>query len=407
MRLEDRLIKYCQIDTQSDPNSTSKPSTKKQFDLAIVLEAELKELGLQGVGIDQYCNVYGYLESNLDYEVDTIAFIAHMDTAPSYSGKDVKPQIVDFTGEDIHLLNNNKVISTKEFPILKKHINKRIMVADGTTLLGADDKAGIAEIMEALTYFYHHPEVKHGRISVAFTPDEEVGGGAEFLDLERVNARFGYTVDGDEIDTIADETFNAAEAIVKINGVNIHPGSAKNKMINALNVAHEFHGILPRNNRPETTEKREGFNHLENLSGDVSSCKMLYILRNHDLGKLNRQKELFTLTQTYLNKKYGENTVELTIKDEYFNMHEVLKDFTKPTELAQKAIEKLNIKCKKESVRGGTDGSQLTFRGLPCPNIGTGGGNYHGPLEYCVIDDMYVAVEIIKNIIFENMKVGK
>ena len=395
MGIEERLIRYCRIDTQSDPYSKTSPSTAKQFALADLLKEELTELGLEDVVRDEYCYVYGHLPSNLDKPCRTVGFIAHMDTAPDYSGTDVKPRIIrNYDGKDIRL-NDETVMSVKDFPQLTGFAGKDLMVTDGTTLLGADDKAGITAIMEALVYWQSHPEVKHGPVSVAFTPDEEVGRGTEHFDLERFGADFAYTMDGDAVNVYSDETFNAASAEAEAFGFSIHPGAAKNKMINALNVIQEFHALLPEEMRPEHTEKRDGFYHMTRMNGNTDHAKAEYIIRDHDGVLFEKKKEWMQYCAEILNRKYGKKVLAVTIRDSYKNMKEVLKQYPEVSGIAVQCIRELGLEPVNESIRGGTDGAMLSFMGLPCPNLGTGGGNYHGRYEYCVLQELELAVQLI------------
>lgn len=398
MKVQDRLIQYSKINTQSNPESNTVPTTACQVEFSKMLKAEMESIGLVNVKLDDQGYLYGTLPSNVDYEVDTIGFIAHVDTAPDFTGENVNPRVIEnYDGLDIQL-NNEVVMKISDFPKLGKLKGKDLIVTDGNTLLGADDKAGVAEIMSACEYLIAHPEIKHGEIRVGFTPDEEVGRGASYFDVEGFKCKFAYTMDGGEVNVVADETFNAASVDVSIKGFSIHPGEAKGKMINALNVAQEFHALFPKSARPETTEGREGFNHLTDMEGSVEEAKMHYILRNHDARKLDLQKEAMELAKEYINKLYGQELVSISIHDEYKNMFEILKDNPEPVQIATKALNELGIDVEKESVRGGTDGATLTFKGLPCPNLGTGGGNYHGRYEYCCIQEMEQAVSLIVKI---------
>lgn len=400
MSSEERLIRYCQIDTQSDPNNEDvTPSTSKQFDLAKLLEKELNELGLENVEVDEHCYVYAKLPSNMEGSHKTVGFIAHMDTAPDFSGKDVKPRIIEnFDGEDIKL-NDNLTIKMSEYPWMKDFKGKRLMVSDGTTLLGADDKAGITCIMEAISYLVEHPEIKHPTVAIGFTPDEEIGNGAKYFDIEKFGADFAYTMDGDTVRELSDETFNASSAVVTITGFSIHPGSAKDKMINACLVANEFISAMPKDMVPEKTEGREGFIHLHNMSGSCEKSKLEYIIRDHDLAKLHEKEELIMAEAKKLNEAFGEERVKVEIKEGYHNMKEVLDEHPEAVNVARKALENLGLDIKNEPVRGGTDGAVLTLMGLPCPNLGTGGGNFHGPYEYCVLDELDTARDVILKII--------
>ena len=400
MSAAERLIRYCKIDTQSDPaNEQETPSSKKQFDLANLLVEELKELGLQDVSVDEHCYVYAKLPSNLDKKVETVGFIAHMDTAPDFSGTGVNPRIIEnFDGKDI-ALNKDVTLSMERFPWMKEFKGKRLMVTDGNTLLGADDKAGITSIMEALVYLHDHPEVKHGEIAIGFTPDEEIGNGPRFFDVEKFGAKFAYTMDGGTVRELSDETFNAASAVLHFSGRSIHPGSAKNRMINAAKLACEYQTMMPAHAVPEHTELWEGFIHLHNMKGDVESAELEYIIRDHDYQKLTEKKELMLKAAEFINTKYGEGAVTIEIKDSYRNMKEVLDKDPTAVFIAKKSMEELGIHILQEPIRGGTDGAQLSFMGLPCPNIGCGGGNFHGRFEYCVIDELEQSIQVILKII--------
>ena len=400
MSAAERLIRYCKIDTQSDPaNEQETPSSKKQFDLANLLVEELKELGLQDVSVDEHCYVYAKLPSNTDKVVDTVGFIAHMDTAPDFSGTNVNPRIIEnFDGNDI-ALNPEVTLSMERFPWMKEFKGKRLMVTDGTTLLGADDKAGITSIMEALVYLHEHPEVKHGEIAIGFTPDEEIGNGPRFFDVKKFGAKFAYTMDGGTVRELSDETFNAASAVLHFSGRSIHPGSAKNRMINAAKLACEYQAMMPAHAVPEHTELWEGFIHLHDMKGDVENAELEYIIRDHDYQKLTAKKELMLKAAEFINTKYGEGAVTIEIKDSYRNMKEVLDKDPTAVVIAKKSMEELGINILQEPIRGGTDGAQLSFMGLPCPNIGCGGGNFHGRFEYCVIDELELSVQVILKII--------
>lgn len=400
MSATERLIRYCQIDTQSDPaNEDETPSTKKQFDLARVLEKELNELGLEDVCLDEHCYVYAKLPSNLDHDVKTVGFIAHMDTAPDFSGTGVNPRVIrNFDGNDI-ALNENVIMKMDSFPWMRDFKGKDLLVTDGNTLLGADDKAGITCIMEALVYMKEHPEFRHGPIAVAFTPDEEIGNGPKYFDVKKLGADFAYTMDGGTVAELADETFNAASAAVHFKGFSIHPGEAKDKMINAALAAVEFADLLPKHMIPAHTEGREGFIHLHNMKGDCESAELEYILRDHDIAKLEEKKELMRKAADFINEAYGEGTCEISFRDSYHNMKEILDQHPEVSAYARKAIGMLGYEVKHEPVRGGTDGSQLSFMGLPCPNLGAGGGNFHGRYEYCVLNELEEARTLILNIV--------
>ena len=398
-RLTERLIRYCVIDTQSDPdNEEVTPSTEKQFDLAKVLVEELKEIGIQDVSLDEHCYVYGRLPRNTERACPTVGFLAHMDTAPDFSGAGVKPRVIeDFDGEDIRL-NDEMTISMESFPWMKEYKGKRLVVTDGTTLLGADDKAGIAAIMEALIYLKEHPEIEHGDVAVSFTPDEEIGNGVKCFDVEKFGADFAYTLDGDAIKELSNETFNAMSAKLTVKGFSIHPGTAKDKMVNAGRIAAEFAAMQPGHMTPEHTEKREGFMHLLSIEGDCSNAELEYIIRDHDKEKLQEKKVLMEKAVDYLNTVYGEGVVTAAFRNSYSNMFEVLRDKPEITDIAIETIKELGYEPHMKPVRGGTDGSGLTFMGVPCPNLGTGGGNFHGPFEYCVIDELEDAVRLMVGI---------
>ena len=400
MSAEERMIRYCRIDTQSDPgNEDVTPSSQKQFDLARVLQKELLEMGMADVALDEHCYVYAKLPSNLDYETKTVGFIAHMDTAPDYSGTDVKPRIIEcFDGNDIPL-NEEVTMKMDDFPWMRGLKGKRLVVTDGTTLLGADDKAGIACIMEAMAYLIAHPEVKHGTVAVSFTPDEEIGNGPKYFDIDKFGADFAYTMDGGTVRELADETFNAASAVVKFTGFSIHPGDAKDRMINAARVATEYEQLLPQHMVPEHTEGRDGFIHLHGMKGDCDSAEMDYILRDHDADRLEIMKEIMRKAADYINLQYGEGTCEVSFRDSYRNMIEVLNKHPEVTAIARGVMEGLGLSVVSAPVRGGTDGAQLSFRGLPCPNLGCGGGNFHGRYEYLVSEELEMACQVILGII--------
>jgi tripeptide aminopeptidase len=407
MSAEERLMRYCRIDTQSDPdNEKETPSTKKQFDLARLLVNELKDLGMEGVTLDEHCYVYAWLPSNTDHEVPVIGFIAHMDTAPDYSGSGVKPRIIEaFDGNDIDL-GNGVVTKMSDFPQMKELKGKRLMVTDGTTLLGADDKAGITCIMEALAYLKDHPEYPHGRIAVAFTPDEEIGNGPKYFDVKKFGADFAYTMDGGTVRELSDETFNASSARITFHGFSIHPGSGKDKLVNAAAIACRFQELLPEHMTPEHTEGREGFLHLTGMKGNIEEAELEYIIRDHDAGKLKEKKKLLEDTAAYINACYGADTCLVEIRDQYRNMKEVLAKDPRASQLAYKALRELGIDVLHEPIRGGTDGAELSFRGLPCPNLGNGGGNFHGRYEYCVIDELEKARDVILKILELSQKEG-
>ena len=398
MTPEERLIRYAKINTVSDPESPTVPSSACQLDLLKVLKEEMEQLGIQEVREDQGY-LYGRIPSNLDYEVPTVGFIAHMDTAPDFCGEGVNPRIIpQYDGKDI-ALNDKITLKVSDFPNMARYTGQDLIVTDGNTLLGADDKAGIADILTMAETLLTHPEIKHGEIRIGFTPDEEIGRGADLFDVANFHADFAYTVDGGEMEAISDETFNAASAKVTVQGFSIHPGSAKHKMINSLNVAMEFHAMLPVFNRPEYTEGIEGFNHLNNMEGNVEQTVMEYIIRNHDSEQFQAQMAMMKAAETYMNQKYGQPLVQVEIKESYRNMKEILKDQEWIVDLAKQAITEAGLQPWVEKVRGGTDGARLTFMGLPCPNLGTGGANCHGRYEVCSVQEMHKVVEILLNIV--------
>ena len=397
MSISDKFIEYVKINTQSDPYSTTVPSSQCQYDLANLLKKQLDDLGLITKLDKGY--VYGHLLSNSDKQCDTIGLIAHMDTAPDFSGLNVKPRIINkWDGKDIKL-NEERTISLEQFPHMKSYIGDDIIVTDGNTLLGADDKAGIAIIMETIEYLVNHKEIKHGDIKICFTPDEEIGKGADHFDIEYFNADYAFTLDGGAPNGLCYETFNAYEVIVNVKGISIHPGSAKGKLVNAITLSNKFDNMLPTFERPEYTEGFEGFNHLHNISGNSENCKMEYIVRNHNKDIIERQLEDFKRIKEYINEEYGYNAINIDINLQYKNMYELLFDKQDILDVAKKAIEKEGLIVDIESARGGTDGSRLTFMGLPTPNLGTGGTNYHGPYETCSINQMKQMVNIVINMI--------
>jgi len=400
----ERFLRYVKIDTQSAYHSDTYPSTLKQLDLARLLEKELREMGLRDVNLDQYGYVTATLPANISTSVPVIGFIAHMDTSPSASGKDVKPRLVEnYDGTEI-VLNQDKgtLLSPAEFPDLKRHMGETLIVTDGTTLLGADDKAGVAAIMSALTTLLDHPEIPHGTIRVGFTPDEEVGAGVDHFDVAAFDADFAYTIDGGTVGEFAYENFNAAGASITIHGKSVHPGSAKNVLINALQVAIDFHNLLPPFDRPEHTENREGFIHLTSLSGEAEEARMEYIIRDHDRELFEQKKEQMSLAAEFINKRYGAWTLELDIRDQYYNMLEKLQAHPEILELARKAYRAVGVEPVEVPVRGGTDGSRLSFMGLPTPNLFTGGYNYHGRFEYLSLNELKLATQMIVEICRHN-----
>ena len=401
MELTDRFLKYISFDTQSsEENEAQRPSTQKQFELARYLKGELESLGLQDVEMDEHAYVYATLPANTEKTIPTIGFIAHMDTSPDCSGENVKPRIIkDYDGSDI-TLNAAKGIYTRvaEFPELKQHIGEDLIVTDGNTLLGADDKAGIAEVVTAMTYLQAHPEIKHGRIRIAFNPDEEIGAGASMFDVEKFGCEWAYTMDGGEVGELEYENFNAASAKIIIKGRNVHPGYAKGKMKNACLIASEFISLMPENETPGTTEGYEGFFHLCGIQATVEEATLSYILRDHNQGIFNMRKQIVLDEAEKLNEKYGAGTVTPVIKDQYYNMLSQLQGKTHITDIAKRAIEEACGFCTVVPIRGGTDGAQLSFKGLPCPNIFAGGLNFHGRNEFVPIQSMEKAMMTIVNI---------
>ncbi|MBT8305766.1 MAG: peptidase T [Maribacter sp.] len=392
----DRFLSYVKIDTQSDPNSETTPSTEKQWNLATELAYELERIGLTDVTIDDNAYVMATLPSNIDKEVPTIGFISHIDTTPDFSGTDVNPQIIeDYDGKDIVLnKEQNIVLSPDYFEDLLQYKGQKLVTTDGTTLLGADDKAGIAEIMTAMEYLVQHPEIKHGTIRVGFTPDEEIGRGAHKFDVEKFGADWAYTMDGSQIGELEYENFNAASAKVTIKGKSVHPGHAKGKMVNAVSIATEFMGILPPEETPQHTAGREGFFHIHQMRGETEHAEFEMIIRDHDKEHFEKRKELVRKIAIKLNSDHGD-CIQLEIKDQYFNMREKVEPVYHIVELAKEAMEALGITPIIKPIRGGTDGSQLSYMGLPCPNIFAGGHNFHGKYEYVPVESMQKAVEVI------------
>ena len=398
-KLLDKFLRYVAVDTMSDPESETQPSSAKQFDLLRMLRDELEAMGIKAE-LDEFGYVMATIPSNIDKEVPAIGFIAHVDTSPDASGKDVKPQIIEnYQGGDI-MLNAEKdiVLKVSDFPEMQNYIGKTLITTDGTTLLGADDKGGVAAIMYAAQYLMEHPEVKHGDIKIGFTPDEEVGRGVVKFDVKKFGAQYAYTIDGGEIGELEYENFNAAGAKIRIQGANIHPGYAKDKMINSMQIAMELNAMLPVNQRPEFTCGYEGFFLLTEIKGTVEETSMQYIIRDHDRAKFEEKKELLKAVVEYLNKKHN-NAVTLEMKDQYYNMRQEVEPHYFIVEKAIKAIEMAGIKPKVQPIRGGTDGANLSFMGLPCPNIFAGGHNFHGKYEYVPLESMEKASEVILNII--------
>ncbi|MBC5624598.1 peptidase T [Clostridium sp. NSJ-49] len=398
-KVDERFLEYVKVDTKSDTTTGTTPSTKGQLVLADILAKELKEMGLNDVTISEYGYVYATLEKNCNKEIPTIGFIAHMDTAPDYSGKDVNPQIVkNYDGGDIKL-NEDTILSPKFSPELKNYIGKTLITTDGNTLLGADDKAGIAEIMTAVEYLINHPEIEHGDIKIGFTPDEEIGEGADHFDVKYFGADFAYTIDGGAIGELEYENFNAAGVKVTIKGVNVHPGYAKNKMVNSITIANEFASMLPVDEVPEKTSGYEGFYHLIELNGTVENTSMQYIIRDFFNDTFVKRQERLKEIEKDLNQKYGEGTVTVDIKEQYRNMKEMVEPVIHIVGNAKRAMEEADVTPEIRPIRGGTDGSRLSYMGLPTPNMFTGGENFHGKYEYIAIESMEKAVEVIVNIV--------
>ena len=400
MRVDERLLKYVSYWTTSSEDSDTIPSTDRQFNLAKELEKELLDLGLQKVTLTDHCYIYGLIPATPGYEdKKAVGFISHMDTAPDFSGKNVKPQIIpDYNGEDVILKGTGDVLKTSDFPELKTLKGRTLITTDGTTLLGADDKAGVAEIMTAAEQLISS-DIPHGDIWIGFTPDEEVGSGADLFDLDYFKARFAYTVDGDYEGEVAYENFNAASASFEIKGVNVHPGEAKDIMINAALVGCEIASLLPENETPAHTEGREGFYHLTDFSGDIAHAKVNYIVRDHDREKFEKRKALMAACAEKINRKYGAGSVGLTMKDSYYNMKEIVDRFPYIVARAEDAMRTCGVKPFREPIRGGTDGAALSYRGLPCPNLCTGGGNYHSRFEFIPVEDMIACKDILKAIL--------
>lgn len=399
-KLINRFISYVTVDTESDPESNTTPSTSKQWDLANALVDELKKIGMQEVTIDENAYIMATLPSNVDKEVPTIGFVSHFDTTPDFTGKNVKPQIIEnYTGEDI-ILNEkeNIILSSNDFEDLLLYKGKTIITTDGTTLLGADDKAGIAEIISAMEYLIQHPEIPHGKIRVGFTPDEEIGRGAHKFDVSKFGADWAYTMDGSQIGELEYENFNAAGAIVTVKGKIVHPGYAKGKMVNSMYIATDYINSLPRLETPEHTEDRQGFFHLYSIEGEVDSTKLQYIIRDHDREKFEARKEMMLKLAIELNSQFEKEIISVEIKDQYFNMREKIEPVMHIVDIAEEAMKEAGITPLIKPIRGGTDGSQLSFMGLPCPNIFAGGHNFHGRYEYVPVESMQKAIEVIVNI---------
>ena len=408
LKLQNRFINYVKIFSTSDPESETTPSTERQWNIANYIYEELKTLGLSDVSLDENGYIYAYVPSNLENDDEpVVGFISHYDTSPDFNGENVKPQIWDdYDGKDL-LLNKETgfILSPSKFESLKDYVGRTLITTDGTTLLGADDKAGVAEIVTAAEFLLAHPEIKHGKIAIGFTPDEEIGRGAHKFDVAKFGAEWAYTMDGGEVGELEYENFNAAGAVVKIHGLSVHPGYAFGKMVNASLLAAEFIKMLPENETPSTTKGFEGFYHLTDLKSDVSEAKIQYIIRDHDKEKFLARKERMLKNANYLNEKYGAERFVVRMKDSYYNMREVIEKDMKPVELAKQAMLACDVEPIIQPIRGGTDGSKISFMGIPTPNLFTGGGNYHGPYEYASLDDMQKAVEVIVKLVQLNAEV--
>lgn len=398
MNLTERFINYTQFDTQSSEESQTVPSTSKQLIFAQYLKTELEKEGLADVEMDANGYIYATLKANVDNPIPTIGFISHYDTSPDCSGANIKPRIIkEYDGKDI-LLSEGIVSSPVKFPELLHHVGEDIIVTDGTTLLGADDKAGIAEIVQAMCYLRDHPEIKHGEIRVAFNPDEEIGMGAHHFDVEKFGCQWAYTIDGGDLGELEYENFNAASAKVTLHGVSVHPGYAKGKMLNANRLAAEFASLLPQKETPEATEGYEGFYHLLGINSNIEKAQMTYIIRDHDREIFETRKAFIKQCADRINEKYGEGTCELTLNDQYYNMKEQIDPCKHVVDLVLLAMEQCDVKPRVQPIRGGTDGAQLSFKGLPCPNIFAGGVNFHGPFEFVSIQVMEKAMQVIVKI---------
>jgi len=398
--LLNRFLTYVKIDSQSNPNSESTPSTEKQWTIAHLLKEELERIGLQDVSIDDKAYIMATLPSNVDHEVPTIGFVSHFDTSPDFKASNIKPQIHEnYDGGDI-LLNAEKniILSPDYFEDLKLYEGQTLITTDGTTLLSADDKAGITEIIMAMGYLVDHPEIKHGKIRVGFTPDEEIGRGAHHFDVEKFGAAYAYTMDGSQIGELEYENFNAASATLKFKGTSVHPGYAKGKMVNSMYLAQKFIDVLPKEEVPEQTEGYEGFFHLSKMNGNIELSELNYIIRDHDKAKFEARKELFEGIVAKMNKTHGQEVVELEIHDQYYNMKEKVEPIKYIVDIAEQAMKELHITPILKPIRGGTDGAQLSYKGLPCPNIFAGGHNFHGKFEYVPLESMVKASEVIVKI---------
>lgn len=400
-KVQDKFLRYVAVETTSDENGSTHPSSLKELDLSAILVEELKAMGISDASMDENGYVMASIESNIDKKVPALGFIAHVDTSPDAPGVGIKPQIIAaYDGSDIPLKGvPGMALKVSEFPELLDYKGQTLITTDGTTLLGADDKAGVAEIMTVAEYLMGHPEVKHGPIKIGFTPDEEIGCGVDFFDVKKFGADYAYTMDGGAVGELEYENFNAASAKIHIQGRNIHPGYAKNKMINAILVGMELNSLLPVEQRPEYTSDYEGFFHITSFSGTVEEASISYIIRDHDMGLFEKKKTMMQNVVDFINLKYG-GIVKLELKDQYYNMRSQVEPHYHVVEKAIKAMEMAGVKPKVQPIRGGTDGARLSFMGLPCPNIFAGGHNFHGKLEFVPVESMEKAVEVIKNIIF-------
>lgn len=399
-KILDRFLRYIAVDTQSREDSESQPSADKELNLLRMLRDELTALGVEAT-LDEWGYVMASIPANIDKPVPAVGFIAHVDTSPDASGAEVKPQIIpDYDGSDIPLRGvPGLALRTAEFPELLAHKGETLVTTDGTTLLGADDKAGVAEIMDAVQYMMSHPEFKHGPVKIGFTPDEEIGRGVVKFDVQRFGADYAYTMDGGEAGELEFENFNAASALVRIQGSNVHPGYAKGKMRNALHIAKEFDALLPASQRPEYTEGYEGFFHLVGMKGSVEQAELSYIIRDHDRGRFEQRKALIARCAEFIDGRYGAGTATATVRDQYYNMREQVEPHYHVVEKAVRAMELAGVKPRIQPIRGGTDGANLSFKGLPCPNIFAGGLNFHGKFEWVTVENMEKAAAVIRNLI--------
>ena len=397
----DKFLRYISYETTSDESSTTHPSSLKELDLSRQLVAEMKAIGIADASLDENGYVMGTIPANLDHEVPVLGFIAHVDTAPDASGKDIKPQFIrNYDGNDIPLPGvPGLALRVADFPELLDYQGQTLITTDGTTLLGADDKAGVAEIMDTVQYLMAHPEFKHGPVKIGFTPDEEIGRGVVKFDVPRFGADYAYTMDGGDVGELEFENFNAASALIRIQGSNVHPGYAKGKMRNALHIVQEFDALLPASQRPEYTQDYEGFFHLISLKGSVEEATATYIIRDHDRAKFEQKKQVVARCADFINERYGAGTATATVKDQYYNMREQVEPHYHVVEKAVKAMELAGVKPRIQPIRGGTDGANLSFRGLPCPNIFAGGLNFHGKFEWVTVENMEKAAAVIRNLI--------